>query len=145
MACVAIPGLSFQSRDDGVVHIVMPSRAASPRYNGTEFCPALRFRKAAHFSSVSGDRSRFTLVAVGHKPKSISSMGRIDGTSRNNSRPAGVADAFQVRMHSVEPILSNRCRNLLSHDDSGAGGSDEVEEDRPEVTFVRLALLLASD
>ena len=65
-------------------------------------------------------------------------MGRIDGTSRNNRRPAGVTDSLQVRRHSVEPRLANRCRNLLSHDDRGAAGTDEVEEDGPEVTLVRL-------
>jgi hypothetical protein len=66
-------------------------------------------------------------------------MGRIDGTSRDNGRPCGVADAFQVSRHSVEPRLANRCRNLLSHDDRGAAGADEVEEDGPEVALVRLA------
>ena len=69
-------------------------------------------------------------------------MGRIDGTSRYNNRPAGVADALQVRRHSVEPILANRSRNLLSHNDRGPTGSNEVEEDGPEVPLVRLALLL---
>ena len=78
------------------------------------------------------------LVGVGHKPQAISSMGRVDGTSRDNCRPAGVVDAFQIRTHSVEPILSNRCRNLFSHDDWGTHGADEAEEDRPEVAFVRL-------
>lgn len=82
------------------------------------------------------------VVGVGHKPDTISSMGRIDGTSRNNDRPAGVADAFQVSRHSVEPILANRCRNLFSHDDRGPTGSNEAEEDGPEVALVRLALLL---
>lgn len=72
-------------------------------------------------------------------------MGRIDGTSRNNDRPAGVADAFQVRTHSVEPILSNRCRNLLSHKDSGPTGADELKEDGPEVALVRLRLALPGD
>jgi hypothetical protein len=71
-------------------------------------------------------------------------MGRIDGTSRDNSRFAGVADAFQVSEHSVEPTFSNRCRNLLSHEDRGAHGVNEVEEDRPEMAFVRLPLLLSS-
>jgi hypothetical protein len=65
-------------------------------------------------------------------------MGRIDGTSRDNGRPAGVADAFQVRLHSVEPILSNRCRNLLSHEDSGPTGADKLKEDGPEVALVFL-------
>jgi hypothetical protein len=72
-------------------------------------------------------------------------MGRIDGTSRDNGRPAGVADAFQVSTHSVEPILANRCRNLLSHDDRGPGGTDESEEDRPEVAFVGLRSAFAGD
>jgi hypothetical protein len=63
-------------------------------------------------------------------------MGRIDGTSRDNGRPAGVTDSFQVSTHSVEPVLSNRCRNLLSHDDIGPAGTDKAEELRPEVAFV---------
>jgi hypothetical protein len=42
-------------------------------------------------------------------------------------------------------MLSNRCRNLFSHDDIGPAGTDEVEEDRPEVPFVRLSFLLAGD
>jgi len=69
-------------------------------------------------------------------------MGRIDGTSRNNDRPAGVTDAFQISTHSVEPILANRCRNLFSHDDRGPTGSNEAEEDGPEVALVRRAFLL---
>jgi hypothetical protein len=72
-------------------------------------------------------------------------MGRIDGTSRDNGRPAGVADAFHVSVHSVEPILANRCRNLLSHDDIGPAGTDECEEDGPEVPFVFLALAAPRD
>jgi len=72
-------------------------------------------------------------------------MRRIDGTSRDNGRPAGVADAFQVRTHSVEPILSNRCRNLLSHEDSGPTGADKLKEDGPEVAFVLLRLALPGD
>lgn len=84
-------------------------------------------------------------VAVGHKPQAVSPMGRIDGTSRDNGRPAGVTDTFQVRMHSVEPILPNRCRNLFSHDDIGPAGTDEIEEDGPEMAFVCLRPALAGD
>lgn len=48
-------------------------------------------------------------------------------------------------MHSVEPILANRCRNLFSHDDIGPAGTDEAEEDGPQMAVVRLALLAAGD
>jgi hypothetical protein len=72
-------------------------------------------------------------------------MGRIDGASRDNGRPAGVADAFQVNTHSVEPILSNRCRNLLSHKDSGPTGADKLKEDGPEVALVRLRLAFSGN
>jgi hypothetical protein len=72
-------------------------------------------------------------------------MGRIDGTSRDNGRPAGVADSFQVNTHSVEPILANRCRNLLSHNDSGRSGADKTEIFWPEVALVLLAFAFAGD
>jgi hypothetical protein len=72
-------------------------------------------------------------------------MGRIDGTSRDNDRPAGVADALQVSEHSVEPILANRCRNLLSHHDIGPAGVDESECFGPQVPLVRRAFLLSRD
>ncbi len=72
-------------------------------------------------------------------------MGRIDGTSRDNGRPAGVTEAFQVSKHSVEPILSNRCRNLLSHENSGPSGTDEFCEDRPKVALVFLARAFTGD
>ena len=72
-------------------------------------------------------------------------MGRIDGTSRDNGRPAGVADAFQVSTHSVEPIFSNRCRNLLSHDDRGPTGADKLKEDGPEVALVFLRFAFPGD
>jgi hypothetical protein len=68
-------------------------------------------------------------------------MGRIDGTSRDNDRPTGVIDSFQVNKHSVDPTLANRCRNLLSHKDKGPAGTDESELVRPEIPFVREAFL----
>jgi hypothetical protein len=69
-------------------------------------------------------------------------MGRIDGTSRDNGRPAGVADAFQVSKHSVEPILANRCRNLLSHKDSGPSGTGEAKQVGPQVPIIGGSALL---
>lgn len=71
------------------------------------------------------------VVGVGHKPESISTVGRVDGTSRDNGRPPGVADSFQVSEHSVEPILANRCRNLFSHEYSGPAGTDEPKKVGP--------------
>src|SRR5262245_32904697 len=63
-------------------------------------------------------------------------MGRVDGTSRDNGRPAGVADGFQVRKHSVEPVLANRCRNLLSHPDSGPSGTEQAKLVGPQMPLV---------
>jgi hypothetical protein len=109
------------------------------------FWPALRFRNSAHFAIVSSLRTLSTAHGVGHKPQAISSMGRIDGTSRDNGRPAGVADAFQVSTHSVEPIFSNRCRNLFSHEDRGPTGADKLKEDGPEVALVFLRFAFPGD
>ena len=140
---VAMPGLSFQSRELGVAHRVMAFPSVSPKPFPLFAVSLHRSRRAISLSrSVVWNSFR---VGVGHKPEAISSMGRIDGTSRDNGSPEGVADAFQVRMHSVEPILSNRRRNLLSHDDSGAAGSDEAEELGPEVALVFLPLALSGN
>ena len=74
-----------------------------------------------------GESFQSLALGVTHKPQSISPMGRVDGTSRDNDRPAGVTDSFQISEHSVEPILANRCRNLLSHEDSGPSGTEQAE------------------
>jgi hypothetical protein len=72
-------------------------------------------------------------------------VGRIDGTSRDNGRPAGVADAFQVRSDSVEPILANRCRNLLSQKSSGSACSNESKKVGPKVPIIGLRFAAAGD
>jgi hypothetical protein len=82
---------------------------------------------------------------VGHKPQAVPSVGRVDGTSRDNGRPAGVTDAFQVSEHSVEPVLANRRRNLLSHEDSGPSGTGEPKIVGPQVPIVSLGFSLAGD
>jgi hypothetical protein len=84
-------------------------------------------------------------VGVGHKPQPLASVGGIDGTSRDNGRPAGVADTFQVIKHSVEPVLANRRRNLLSHEDSGPSGTNESKKVGPQVPIVSLRFALAGD
>jgi len=72
-------------------------------------------------------------------------MGRIDATSRDNGRPAGVADAFQVSEHSVEPILANRSRNLFSHEDSRPSGTGEAKKVGPQVPVVSLGFSFTCD
>jgi hypothetical protein len=84
-------------------------------------------------------------VMVGHKPKAITLVGRVDGTSWDNDRPAGVVLCFQVSRHSVEPVLANRRRNLFSHDDSGPSGTDEAKEVGPQVPIVILGFSFARD
>jgi hypothetical protein len=85
------------------------------------------------------------VVGVGHKPQAVASMRGVDGTSRDNGRPAGVSDAFQVSEHSVEPVLANRRRNLLSHEDSGPSGTGEAKKVGPQVPIVSLGFALAGD
>lgn len=58
-------------------------------------------------------------------------MGRVDGTSRDNDRPAGVVERFQIIEHSIEPMPANRCRNLFSHQHSGPSGTDEPKHVGP--------------
>ena len=58
-------------------------------------------------------------------------MGRIDGTSRNNRRFAGVTETLQISEHSVEPTLASRRSNLLTHECGGATLSDEPKHVGP--------------
>lgn len=53
-------------------------------------------------------------LGVGNEPEPVTSMRRTCGTRRQNRRPNGVADAFQVLANSIEPTVSNSVRNLLS-------------------------------
>src|SRR5690606_10203420 len=79
------------------------------------------------------------------EPETVTPVRRVDGTSRDNGRPCGVADTFQVSKHSVEPILANRCRNLLSHENSGPSGTGESKPVGPQMPLIVLASLLSRD
>ena len=62
-------------------------------------------------------------------------MRGVDGTSRNNDRPAGVAEAFQVRKHTVEAhrdVPSNILKQAPSGPLCGNNGSNE----RPEMAVI---------
>jgi len=65
-------------------------------------------------------------AAFADDPDAVTTVWRVDGTSRHNGRPAGVADSFQVSEHSVEPAVANRVRNLLSQPDSGPAGTEQA-------------------
>jgi|ERR1035437_10559243 hypothetical protein len=65
-------------------------------------------------------------------------MSGIDGTSRNNNRPCGVADAFQVRKHTVEFHVDDS-RHVLSKNPSWSCLRNNSEHFRPDVTVIFLA------
>jgi hypothetical protein len=65
----------------------------------------------------------------------------IDGASRNNNRPAGVAFAFQVRKHLVE-AHADVPNNVFSNNPTGPDGSHEPVHFRPEVAVIFLAASL---
>jgi hypothetical protein len=59
----------------------------------------------------------------------------IDGTSRNNKRPCGVADSFQVRKHVVE-FHRNDSRNVFCQDEFGSCFFNNAEHLRPDRTVI---------
>ena len=162
---------SFASKPDalGVGHIAItcPDNFGSPRLfhfpltrftesSATGVCHSAitcafksgDFPRSTSVLAPSGVRialSASDAVGVGHKPQPVPSVGRIDGRSRDNGRPAGVADTFHVSSDSVEPVLANRCRNLLSHEDSGPSGTGEAKQVGPQVPIVSLGFALAGD
>lgn len=91
------------------------------------------------------DAVTHSAISVGDEPQAITTVRPVDGTSRDNGRPPGVTDAFQVSKHSVEPCLANRRRNLLSHCDSGPSGTDEAKVVGPQVPIVSLGFAFAGD
>ena len=82
--------------------------------------------------------------AVGHNPNPVSSMSGIDGTSRNNKRPRGVADAFQVRKDIVE-FHRDDSSNVLTNDPTGVCAVNNSEHLRPERTVICRAFSLPGD
>jgi hypothetical protein len=64
-------------------------------------------------------------------------MGSSDGTSRNNKRPRGVAETFQVSEHIVE-CHCDETSNVFANDPSGSRECNDAAHLRPEVTVVSL-------
>jgi hypothetical protein len=71
-------------------------------------------------------------------------MSGIDGTSRNNNRPRGVAEIFQVRKHVVE-FHADDSRHVLTNDPSGPGLLNNSAHFRPEVAVICRASLLPGE
>jgi hypothetical protein len=72
----------------------------------------------------------------GGDPDAIASVRRIDGTSRNNKRPAGVTAACQIKQHSVERQADD-VSNVLDSDMSGSERCNKPSHFRPEVAVIR--------
>jgi hypothetical protein len=71
-------------------------------------------------------------------------MVRIDGTSRNNKRPRGVADGFQVSEHVVE-CQRDDASNVFANNPRGSRECNNPAHFRPEVAVVFLRSLLSGD
>jgi hypothetical protein len=81
-------------------------------------------------------------LGVGNKPQPVAAVRRVDATSRDNDRPAGVVETFQASEHLVEPISPNRSRNLFSHENSGPTGADKVFKVGPKMPSIGLTKAL---
>lgn len=67
-----------------------------------------------------------------------------DSCSRNNKRPRGVAETFQVSEHIVEDHRDEPS-NILANDPSGSRECNDAAHLRPEVAVVLFAALFAGD
>jgi hypothetical protein len=83
-------------------------------------------------------RPPFGTFGVGHNPYSVSAVSGIEGTSRNNKRPCGVADALQVRKHAVE-FQRDDSSNIFTKHPLRFGAINNAEHFRPERTVIARA------
>jgi hypothetical protein len=93
------------------------------------------------------DGDSWFALAVGvasNDPDALSSVVCSDSTSRNNKRPRGVADGFQVSQHIVE-CQRDETSNVFTNDPSGSRECNNSAHLRPEVTVVFLGFLVTGD
>lgn len=81
---------------------------------------------------------------MAHNPDSVAAVSRIDGTSRNNKRPRGVAEIFQVRKHIVE-CQRDDASNIFANNPSGSFECNDAAHFRPEVAVVLMRFLVSGD
>lgn len=84
------------------------------------------------------------VLGVCQNPDPVAPVRRVDGASRNNKRPAGVPDGFQVRAHRVEP-QADVPSNIFKQTPSGSVVRNNAEHERPEVAVISRALALPGD
>jgi hypothetical protein len=153
---VAIPGVSFQSRQPAITAICDNGTPVSVDLGGSVprlWSCAVGVAHPASCAVVGRSLKHVPLwpyglfalssCGVGQPVEALSNVWRADAVCANNRRPAGVISSFQVCRYSIEPTFSNRCRNLFPKDILRAALADEVEENWPEVAFVGLAKLLS--
>lgn len=87
---------------------------------------------------------RTVAVAVGHNPQPVAAVVGADGASRNNRRPAGVAETFQVSQHAVE-AQTDEARHILAKDPAGPGNRHNPSNLRPEPAVICRAASLPGD
>jgi hypothetical protein len=81
-------------------------------------------------------RAGVPAIGDGHEPQAAAEVRRADARSRQYGRPDGVARAFQVACHKIEPAVANRSLNLFAKNDCRAALADERKPDGPEMTRV---------
>ena len=86
-------------------------------------------------------------IGVGHGDPvdPVSSVGRVDGASRNIDRPAGVTDAFQISADSVEPTVASLSANLFAHADPRPASVDESKHVGPQMPRIVRSGAFAGD
>jgi hypothetical protein len=87
-------------------------------------------------SFIPGESFQSRVFGVTHEEKTVAQVRRAEARSRQNRRPDGVADSFQVICHKVEPAVSNRSLNLLAKDNWREALPDKPVPDGPEVPGV---------
>jgi len=83
----------------------------------------------------SGDLLSSLATGVGQNPSPVSPVRGTDGCSRNNDRPAGVAEAFQVSQHVVEAHRDD-ASNVLSQDVGRSALVNDAAHLRPEMAVI---------
>lgn len=83
---------------------------------------------------------------VGHSedPDAVAPVEGVDGDSRNNGRPAGVAETLQVSEHTVE-AQRDEARSVLSHHVAGSDRGNDASHLRPEPAVIARASALPGD